>query len=149
MTVVDDADRLGGTLRICDTDSIKTELLAFRDYLIREVGRRDIEVRLGEHVDAQFVRDFAPEALVIAIGATPLQASDPGHRHGDHAGVDAYFVDPSTIGERVVMLGGGLVGLRSRSGVGRARPRGDSRRAAGRGSSRSSWASTAPPCSTN
>ncbi|MGB8383593.1 MAG: FAD-dependent oxidoreductase, partial [Dermatophilaceae bacterium] len=109
VTLVDDADRLGGTLRICDTDSIKTELLAFRDYLIREVGRRDIEVRLGEHVDVQFVRDFTPEALVIAIGATPLRPPIPGI---DTAitGLDTYFVDPSTIGQRVVMLGGGLVG---------------------------------------
>ena len=84
-------------------------MLAFRDYLIREVGRRDIEVRLGEHVDAQFVRDFTPEALVIAIGATPLRPPIPGI---DTAitGLDTYFVDPSTIGQRVVMLGGGLVG---------------------------------------
>ena len=109
VTLVDDAQRLGGTLKICDTDSIKTELLAFRDHLIREVGRRDIEVRLGEQVTAQFVRDFAPEALVIAIGAVPLAPPIPGI---DTAitGLQTYFVDPSTIGKTVVILGGGLVG---------------------------------------
>ncbi|MGV1009704.1 MAG: FAD-dependent oxidoreductase [Dermatophilaceae bacterium] len=109
VTLVDDADRLGGTLKICDTDSIKTELLAFRDYLIREVGRRDIEVRLGERVGAQFVREFAPEALVIAIGAAPISPPIPGV-DAAITGLQTYFVDPATIGEHVVILGGGLVG---------------------------------------
>jgi len=109
VTLVDDGDRLGGTLKICDTDSIKTELLAFRDLLIREVGRRDIEVRLHEHVTPEFVRDFAPEAMVVAIGATPLMPPIPGI-DGAVPGVQTYFVDPSSIGERLVMLGGGLVG---------------------------------------
>ncbi len=109
VTLVDDAERLGGTLRMCDTDSIKTELLAYRDYLIREVQRRDVTVRFNERATPQTVRDAAPDVLIVAIGAAPFLPPIPGIELAI-PGWDAFFVDPATIGQRVVVLGGGLVG---------------------------------------
>lgn len=109
VTLIDDAERLGGTLRMCDTDSIKTELLAYRDYLIREVYRRDIEVRLNERATPELVRDHAPDVLIVAIGAGPFLPPIAGIELA-LPGWEAFFVDPATIGARVVVIGGGLVG---------------------------------------
>ena len=107
--LADAADRLGGTLRLTDHDFYKRALFRFKELLVREVFRRDIEVRLSTEVTADLVGTIAPDVLVIAIGATPARPPIPGLDE-TITGFDSYFVDPDRIGRRVVMLGGGLVG---------------------------------------
>lgn len=109
VTLADEGVQLGGTLRLTDRDHYKQALRRFKDLLVREVGRRDIDVRLNTRITPQMVHDIAPDALIIAIGATPARPPIPGLER-TMTGIDTYFVAPEMIGRRVVMLGGGLVG---------------------------------------
>ena len=102
------SDRLGGLLFFTDTDPDKPDLRNFRDLMIREVGRRGIDVRLNTTVTADNLADFAPESLIIAVGSEPVTPPIPGIENAVHAlelhrGVEA--------GKGVVMVGGGLVGV--------------------------------------
>ena len=99
--------QLGGLLFFTDTDPDKPDLRNFKDLLIREVGRRSIDVRLNTAVTPENLKDFAPDALIIAVGSLPVTPPIPGIENAVqalelHRGVEA--------GERVVMVGGGLVG---------------------------------------
>ena len=102
------SDRLGGLLFFADTDPDKPDLRAFRDLLIREVGRRGIDVRLRTAVTPENLRDFAPEALIIATGSLPVTPPIPGIEHAVQA---LELHRGASAGRRVVMVGGGLVGV--------------------------------------
>jgi len=107
VTLAERSDRLGGLLFFTDTDPDKPDLRNFRDLLIREVGRRGINVRLGTAVTPENLKDFAPEAIIIATGSLPVTPPIPGIGNAVqalelHRGV--------TAGKNVVMVGGGLVG---------------------------------------
>ena len=109
VVLADNADRLGGILRLTDADFFKKDLCRFKDLLVREVEKRNIEVRLGTHVTPQMVRTIDPDALVLAIGATPMMPPIPGIEYALPA-LDIYFNPEVRIGQSVVMIGGGLVG---------------------------------------
>jgi len=109
VTLIDNADRLGGTLRLTDCDFYKQDLFQFKELLVREVAKRPIEVRLNTHVTPELLKAFAPEALILGIGADPVVPPIPGIEQAIKA-FDTYFLPDSQIGKRVVMVGGGLVG---------------------------------------
>ena len=100
-------DSLGGLLFFTDTDPDKPDLRNFKDLMIREVSRRGIDVRLNTAVTPENLRDFAPEAIVIAVGSLPVTPPIPGIENAVQA------LEPhrgAAAGRRVVMVGGGLVG---------------------------------------
>nr|WP_320131450.1 FAD-dependent oxidoreductase [uncultured Holophaga sp.] len=109
VTLMDNAERLGGTLRLTDCDVYKRDLFQFKELLVREVAKRPIEVRLNTQVTPEVVKAFAPEALILAIGADPAVPPIPGVEHALKA-FDTYFLPDARVGKRVVMVGGGLVG---------------------------------------
>ena len=107
VTLAERGDQLGGLLFFTDTDPDKPDLRNFKDLLIREVGRRGIDVRLNTAVTPENLADFAPEAIIIATGSLPVTPPIPGIENAVqvlelHRGV--------TAGKNVVMVGGGLVG---------------------------------------
>lgn len=99
---------LGGMLFFTDVDSDKPDLKNFKDLLIREVGKRNIEVKLNTAVDAEFIKAMAPEHIIIATGAVPVTLPIPGIEKA-HQSLEAYRGN-MVPGKRVVMVGGGLIG---------------------------------------
>jgi 2,4-dienoyl-CoA reductase-like NADH-dependent reductase (Old Yellow Enzyme family)/thioredoxin reductase len=109
VTLADAAERLGGILRLTDDDFFKQDLRRFKDLLVRQVGQRDIDLRLKTAVTPEMVQILKPDALILAMGAKPLMPPIPGIEHAVPA-LDVYFDPAVRIGDRVVMIGGGLVG---------------------------------------
>ena len=109
VVLLEAADRLGGTLWFTDVDVDKEDLRNFRDYLVRQVEQRPIEVRLGVRAGAEELRALAPDAVLLAVGARPKVPPIPGlAQYAVHA-LEVY--EPNrTLGKRIVMVGGGLVG---------------------------------------
>jgi NADPH-dependent 2,4-dienoyl-CoA reductase/sulfur reductase-like enzyme len=107
--LADNADRLGGTLRLTDNDFFKKDLCRFKNLLVREVENRNIELRLDTHITPKDIQAITPDALILAIGAEPCMPSIPGIENAVSA-LDVYFKPEIQIGPKVVMIGGGLVG---------------------------------------
>ncbi len=108
VTIVDKADKLGGLLFFTDVDIDKPDLRNFKDLMVREVERRDIEVCLNTEVTPEYIRDFGPDAVILATGSEPSRPPIPGIEHA-HQALEVY--DGSyTPGKKIVMIGGGLVG---------------------------------------
>lgn len=112
VTLVESSDKLGGLLNFTDSDYYKTDLHEFKELMKRRVLKRDIEVLLNTAADADYIKSFNPEAVVIAVGSEPTVPDVPGIEYA-HKALDIYFDDISKIGQKVVIVGGGLVGCES------------------------------------
>ena len=102
---------LGGMLRFADKDPHKKDLAGYTEYLVRQVGKRDIDVRMDTEVTREYIEREAPYAVICAVGAEPVV---PRFKGMDalpcmHA-VEAYENPGSLAGENIVVIGGGLVG---------------------------------------
>lgn len=76
VTLVEASDRLGGTLRFASLAYEANERLL--DWLLREVERADIDVRLGTRADVDLVRSLAPDLVLVATGARRDMPAIPG-----------------------------------------------------------------------
>ena len=101
-------DRLGGMLFFTDTDTDKPDLKNFKDLLIREVERRDIDLRLNTEVTPELIDALAPDHVILALGSLPVAPPIPGIENAVQS-LEAYRGNIIP-GKRVIMVGGGLVG---------------------------------------
>jgi pyruvate/2-oxoglutarate dehydrogenase complex dihydrolipoamide dehydrogenase (E3) component len=108
VTLVEKDSSLGGVLHFTDNDVHKVDLKNFKDLLVREVGRRKIKVQLNTEATPEFVTKFKPDAVILAIGASPALPPIPGIGTAVHA-LEVYK-SGSKVGKKVVMVGGGLSG---------------------------------------
>ncbi len=100
---------LGGQLSLAAAPPYKTDIHKLGRYLTGQLVRLGVEVRLNCPVTPELVAQVAPEAVVVATGARPLVPNIPGA--AEHA-VTAWDVLAArvSVGERVVVVGGGDVG---------------------------------------
>ncbi|MBR4691815.1 MAG: FAD-dependent oxidoreductase [Oscillospiraceae bacterium] len=101
--------RLGGTVNFCDEDSLKVDLRRWRDWLLRQTAKAAVEVLLNTEVTPELVRALAPDHIIAAAGAEPVTPNIPGVGLARHA--LAAYGEPGSVGDRVVVIGGGLVGV--------------------------------------
>ncbi|MBR5261234.1 MAG: FAD-dependent oxidoreductase [Oscillospiraceae bacterium] len=101
-------DYLGGMLFFTDVDTDKPDLKNFKDLMVREVLRRDIDVRMNTEVNESVIKEIAPDHIIIATGSEPVTPRIPGIEHA-HQSLEAYRGNVQC-GKRVVMVGGGLIG---------------------------------------
>jgi 2,4-dienoyl-CoA reductase-like NADH-dependent reductase (Old Yellow Enzyme family) len=69
VTLFERHDRLGGRLRDVHDIQFHGEMANLLNFLVPEVQRANVEVKLGQTVDAELVIDTAPDHVVIATGA--------------------------------------------------------------------------------
>lgn len=109
VTIAEASDKLGGLLNFTDRDLYKQDLHEFKELIKRRIAKRDIDVLFNTRVTAEFIKDFSPDAVIIAVGSEPVVPPIEGIGKAKQA-LDVYFGDLSEIGNDVVMVGGGLVG---------------------------------------
>ena len=108
VTLMDKADKLGGTLWYTDYDCHKDDMRKFRDHLANRVYRAGVDVKLGVTVTRETIEKFAPDAVILAIGGRPVAPRIPGLAENAEYALNAYTGTP---GKKCVMIGGGLVGV--------------------------------------
>ena len=108
VTLAEKSDKLGGLLYFTDVDIDKPDLRNFKDMMIREVKRHDVEILMNTEVTPEFVKEFAPDAVILATGSVPACPPIKGIEHAHQA--MAVYDGTCEPGKKVVMIGGGLVG---------------------------------------
>lgn len=109
VTLCEQNGELGGQLLMAARPPFRQPIERVTSFLSGELQRAGVEVRLGVKVTADLVQQEQPEELVIATGSLPralnLEAPVPV--------IDAWTVlaDQTLDGQRVAVVGGGLVGL--------------------------------------
>lgn len=111
VTLLEQSDRLGGLLNYTDHDQVnKFDLHRYKEYLVHQVECHAVDVCLNTTATPESVAAMQPDAVLAAIGSTPIVPPIPGLSDADYIlGIDAYAA-PEKLGQEVVVIGGGLVG---------------------------------------
>lgn len=105
------ADRLGGVLRCEDKVPFKKHLSEYLDDQARHLAEAGVEIRLNTAATAQLARELEPDVLIAAVGAAPVKPAIPGIDSPHVLSAETAYLSPELAGSRVVILGGGLVGI--------------------------------------
>jgi 2,4-dienoyl-CoA reductase-like NADH-dependent reductase (Old Yellow Enzyme family)/thioredoxin reductase len=103
-------DRLGGQLFYTDYVWFKREMREYRDYLIHQVYKTGIEVRLHTEATPELMEQEKADGVIVAVGAEPFIPPVPGVHLPNVVTALEVFGHEDQLPERVVIVGGGLVG---------------------------------------
>jgi len=109
VTLIEKADSLGGWLRFTEKDDLKKDLRRFTQYLINRTKKSDINIMLNTELSDEIINKIKPDRIIFATGSVPAVPPLPGIETAKHA-TAAYF-EPDCIGQKIVIIGGGLVGI--------------------------------------
>ena len=105
-------DRLGGVLPCEEKGPFKEKLGQYLALQARLIERnRNIQLFLETEVTPAAASNFAPDVIVAALGSRPVVPGIPGIDRENVFPAQALFRRPELAGKRVVILGGGLVGM--------------------------------------
>lgn len=110
VTLAERDEEIGGALRLIAREAHKEDVARYLGYLRTQVEKSPIDLRLSCEADADFIRDMGPDAVVIAVGASPFTPPIPGSDREGVVGFADAILDPSALGRRVVVVGGGTIG---------------------------------------
>lgn len=111
VTIYEAQDHLGGAIYHSDFVPFKWTLKDFKDYLIRQIEKRPIEVKLNTRATPELVKAEGYDMVISALGATPAKPPIPGlDKEHVMVATDA-MIHPETAGKNVVVIGGGEVGV--------------------------------------
>ena len=113
VTLCEKSGRLGGNLNCEENVPFKSAFPKYIRTMARRMALAGVEVRLNTEVTPEFVRDFAPDALFVAVGAEAAIPPLPGARGKNVVYGTKLSEQEERIGRRVAVLGGGLVGCES------------------------------------
>ena len=111
VTIYEKGDKLGGQLNsFVDGMSFKRDMKEYLQYLTTQVKKEDITVKLNTEATPEMVFAENPDAVFVAVGAKPVIPPIKGVESSNvYIGTDVLGKE-NELGERVVVIGGGLVG---------------------------------------
>lgn len=112
-------DELGGKLPLCAAPEWKRGFQRLTDYLVRQLARSGVEVKLGQKVTTEMIAEAAPDAVVLACGAEPLVPEVPGLEAGRAVLADDVLLGRVAVGQKVFIMGAGYTSCELALGLAR------------------------------
>ncbi len=109
VVLFDDGDELGGQMLLAVKPPFKETIETFRQYLVRQVTKSGVELRLRERFTSGWLAKLKPDVVVLATGVVPFIPQIPGIDGGQVIQASQVLAGDE-VGERVVVVGGELVG---------------------------------------
>lgn len=102
---------LGGKWHVAFAPPGRGDLFHFLYWLAHQVQKAGVDIRLGVQASPELVRSLSPDVIIICAGARPLVPDIPGV-HLPHVVFAHQAIQGDVpIGERVVVVGAGGVGV--------------------------------------
>lgn len=108
VTLIEKRNELGGAALCSDYDITKTDLKRYKDYLIRQVDKRDIKLMIGTEATYKLIEELKPDSLIIAVGGAPFIPKIEGVENAIKA-TDVYPM-LKEMPNKIVIIGGGTIG---------------------------------------
>ena len=111
VTLYEKEGRLGGLLNATEGIDIKWTLIKFRDYLVRQIAKSAVDVRLNTTADPALLKTEGYDEVIVAIGSQPSYPPIPGV-HGPNV-IPAIEVvrREQELSHDVAIVGGGEIGV--------------------------------------
>ena len=110
VTLYEKSNVLGGNLIPAGAHDFKREVNGLNEYYKHQMDKFGIDVKLNTEVTTEILKNMKADAIILAVGSVPVMPKIEGIDHlKTVSGVDA-LLEKKPIGDKVVIVGGGLVG---------------------------------------
>ena len=104
------SDKVGGILKSEQAVSFKYEMYQLGLSFEKQAIEEGVEIRLNTMVTPEYVAAEKPDAVILAVGSTPIVPQIPGIEGDNVVVVNDYYLEKDKVQDTVVVLGGGLAG---------------------------------------
>ena len=111
VTILEKDSRLGGNVSIAAIPVFKKDLSNLLDWYENQMKQLDIKISLNSDCNPSLVKKMNPDVVVIATGADYFVPDIEGIRNEKVATASDVLTGTRQIGDAIVILGGGLVGV--------------------------------------
>lgn len=101
---------VGGILKSEQALPFKYEMYQLSGTYKLLAEKAGVEIRLNTEVTPEYVQSETPDALIIAVGSSPLVPPIKGLDGDNVVIVNHYYLEKDKVGDEVVVFGGGLAG---------------------------------------
>ena len=108
--LLEKTDELGGILKSEQALPFKYEMYQLGLTFARQMEKEGVEVRLNTPATPELLEQLAPDALILAVGSSPIVPPLPGIDGDNVVVVNNYYLEKEKVANTVVVLGGGLAG---------------------------------------
>lgn len=110
VSLLEKEEYVGGALHYIAMEHYKEDVKRYRDYLEIQLKKSGVNLLLGCEATPGMIRSLVPDALIIAVGAKPAEPPIPGIKDHRVIGFHQAIAQPDSLGQRVVVIGGGTIG---------------------------------------
>ena len=110
VTLYEASDSLGGALKFAEHEDFKELLDKFAKWQAHQLEIKGIPVKLNTTVTREFLDGLDVDTVICAVGSNPITPDMFGIPGDNYVLGTALFDEGVTIGKKVVIMGGGLVG---------------------------------------
>ena len=103
-------EALGGNLIPGGSHSFKKEVRELNAWYQNELGELPMDIHTGEAITAEQLRNMDADVIILATGSVPVMPKVPGIDDEKVLGCMEAFAHPEKVGQKVAVIGGGLVG---------------------------------------
>lgn len=108
VTLLEKTDTLGGHFVEAAIPEFKSDSRDVLNWEIRQIEKSPVKVMLETEATPERIRSVKPDVLIVAVGSEYITPPIPGMELTVNA--REALRNPASVGERVVVIGGGLVG---------------------------------------
>jgi 2,4-dienoyl-CoA reductase-like NADH-dependent reductase (Old Yellow Enzyme family)/thioredoxin reductase len=109
VSVIEKADKIGGTLNLASIPSFKQRYRQLIEWYRTQLDKLKVTITLKKVATADLIKQQAPDAIILATGSEPVCPEIPGIERATMA--DDILLGKQQAGQKVVVIGGGFVGL--------------------------------------
>ncbi len=110
VTICEKSDEFGGALKFAKHESFKMDLYNFAKSLEAEMRKLPVKIKLNTELTPETAKAENADVIICAIGSEPLILPVPGVDGENVVLATDMYNDGVKIGDKVVVIGGGLVG---------------------------------------
>ena len=108
------SDSLGGILKCEQGIDFKHEMYELGVTLERQARLEGVDIRLNTEVTPEYAEQIQADAVILAVGSSPIVPPLPGIDNDNVVVVNNYYKEKEKVkGDEVVVMGGGLAGCES------------------------------------
>ena len=104
------SDKVGGILKSEQAIPFKYEMYQLGLSFEKQAIEEGVEIRLNTLVTPEYVAAEKPDAVILAVGSTPIVPQLPGIDGDNVVVVNDYYMQKEKVQDSVVVIGGGLAG---------------------------------------
>lgn len=109
----------GGQIQEAAKEEFKWGMQLYQNYLEHQLKLHKIEVHYGCEATIELLQTLKPDVVIVAAGAAPVRLGLPGIEKASRFTIEDFPVERVSEGERVLVVGAGMVGCEAALGLSR------------------------------